>query len=320
MSQKIRIGNDIGIQWSLLDAQEQPYVVEGRDVAIELNVGNHRVKITDFSLSGNVISFTYYGKDQRLTGSYALKYIENGGQVDMVTFDTKDAFTLVEHSWLALDEGETPETIQIEVVTVSSELDSKAGPRGYSAYEIAVQNGFIGTEEEWLASLVGPPGPPGVGTTYLDAYFNVVEDGEQVMLTYDHGEVTEARLDEIIGEGGMPCLNVYINEAEEGEEPSWAPLVKAVYDGVAESSYYAFRAGNSFINDISIIFVDDEGWHGYGTITYYQLLALFSNAIEPIEEVIPEEASSSNKLADKAYVDARVSIATDEEIHALFNA
>lgn len=27
--------------------------------------------------------------------------------------------------------------------------------RGYSAYEVAVQNGFEGTEEEWLASLVG---------------------------------------------------------------------------------------------------------------------------------------------------------------------
>lgn len=25
--------------------------------------------------------------------------------------------------------------------------------RGYSAYEIAVQHGFVGTEEEWLASL-----------------------------------------------------------------------------------------------------------------------------------------------------------------------
>lgn len=30
--------------------------------------------------------------------------------------------------------------------------------RGYSAYEIAVQNGFEGTEEEWLASLKGEPG------------------------------------------------------------------------------------------------------------------------------------------------------------------
>lgn len=30
--------------------------------------------------------------------------------------------------------------------------------RGYSAYEIAVQHGYEGTEEEWLASLKGEPG------------------------------------------------------------------------------------------------------------------------------------------------------------------
>lgn len=32
---------------------------------------------------------------------------------------------------------------------------------GYSAYEIAVQNGFIGTEAEWLASLKGETGATG---------------------------------------------------------------------------------------------------------------------------------------------------------------
>ena len=36
-----------------------------------------------------------------------------------------------------------------------------AGARGYSAYEIAVQNGFSGTEEEWLESIVGAQGPIG---------------------------------------------------------------------------------------------------------------------------------------------------------------
>lgn len=29
---------------------------------------------------------------------------------------------------------------------------------GKSAYEVAVQNGFVGTEAEWLASLKGDPG------------------------------------------------------------------------------------------------------------------------------------------------------------------
>lgn len=32
------------------------------------------------------------------------------------------------------------------------------GPDGPSAYEVAVSQGFAGTEAEWLASLVGPAG------------------------------------------------------------------------------------------------------------------------------------------------------------------
>ncbi|MCM1218202.1 MAG: hypothetical protein NC548_27265 [Lachnospiraceae bacterium] len=36
-----------------------------------------------------------------------------------------------------------------------------AGADGKSAYEIAVENGFKGTEEEWLKSLIGPEGPQG---------------------------------------------------------------------------------------------------------------------------------------------------------------
>ena len=37
------------------------------------------------------------------------------------------------------------------------------GPRGYSAYELAVANGFIGTVDQWLLSLKGPKGDPGTG-------------------------------------------------------------------------------------------------------------------------------------------------------------
>jgi hypothetical protein len=36
------------------------------------------------------------------------------------------------------------------------------GDPGDSAYEIALENGFEGTEEEWLASLQGEDGVPGV--------------------------------------------------------------------------------------------------------------------------------------------------------------
>ena len=42
--------------------------------------------------------------------------------------------------------------------------DLTVGPQGEagdSAYEVAVQNGFVGTEQDWLASLIGPEGPQG---------------------------------------------------------------------------------------------------------------------------------------------------------------
>ena len=35
------------------------------------------------------------------------------------------------------------------------------GPQGESAYEVAVSNGFTGTQTEWLASLIGPSGEDG---------------------------------------------------------------------------------------------------------------------------------------------------------------
>ncbi|MFE6474592.1 hypothetical protein [Streptomyces rochei] len=50
-----------------------------------------------------------------------------------------------------------------------------AGAEGDSAYEVAVTNGFTGTEAEWLASLVGPQGvqgiqgPPGADGSEADA-------------------------------------------------------------------------------------------------------------------------------------------------------
>lgn len=39
--------------------------------------------------------------------------------------------------------------------------------QGYSAYEVAVLEGFEGTKEEWLASLVGPQGDRGNSGVYL---------------------------------------------------------------------------------------------------------------------------------------------------------
>ncbi|MGN1298078.1 MAG: hypothetical protein ACI4VH_06680 [Clostridia bacterium] len=58
-----------------------------------------------------------------------------------------------------------------------SKNTSTTGTNGKSAYEIAVENGFTGTEEEWLASLKGQDGASGKdginGTNGIDG-----EDGK----------------------------------------------------------------------------------------------------------------------------------------------
>ena len=54
---------------------------------------------------------------------------------------------------LALAKKYTQETI--------SGIGAIKGEAGKSAYQIAIENGFIGTETEWLESLRGTKGDPG---------------------------------------------------------------------------------------------------------------------------------------------------------------
>jgi hypothetical protein len=59
--------------------------------------------------------------------------------------------------------------------------DGTDGTDGFSAYEVAVSNGFTGTESEWLDSLVGAEGPAGPGFVYLGEW--------EFTTTYNIGDV-----------------------------------------------------------------------------------------------------------------------------------
>lgn len=50
-----------------------------------------------------------------------------------------------------------PETIASSEEVKRINVKEGPGQRGLSAYEVAVNNGFSGTEQEWLASLASPP-------------------------------------------------------------------------------------------------------------------------------------------------------------------
>lgn len=52
-------------------------------------------------------------------------------------------------------------TFSVALIDVN-DLGSGGGAAGASAYEVAVANGFVGTQSAWLASLVGQAGPQGL--------------------------------------------------------------------------------------------------------------------------------------------------------------
>lgn len=69
-------------------------------------------------------------------------------------------------------EGKSAYQVWLEEGNIGTEQDffnaisGVAGENGLSAYEVAVENGFVGTEEEWLASLQGEPINPSDYTAY----------------------------------------------------------------------------------------------------------------------------------------------------------
>lgn len=54
-----------------------------------------------------------------------------------------------------------------QVVIEQSNLEGRKGDRGLSAYELAVENGFQGSESDWLASLKGQDGLGAVPISYI---------------------------------------------------------------------------------------------------------------------------------------------------------
>ena len=97
----------------------------------------------------------------------------------------------------------------------------KQGEPGESAYEVAVDNGFVGTEQQWLDSLVGPEGPegpqgpPGVAPNYYKHFMKLVGS---------YG-------------GGVDNFTVFVDilltdSASYGDNSTWSTHTKLVNDAV----------------------------------------------------------------------------------------
>lgn len=65
------------------------------------------------------------------------------------------------------------------------------GPPGKSAYEIAVENGFEGTEQEWLESLKGQDGKDGTDGKDGVSVVGATSDGINIIFELSDGSTIE---------------------------------------------------------------------------------------------------------------------------------
>ena len=112
--------------------------------------------------------------------------------------------------------------ISADEVSVSEDGSAAASvgedlPRGKSAYEIAKENGFDGTEAEWLASLKGKPGENGLpGTNGKDGETPYVgENGNWYIGADDTGKPSRGAKGEPGRDGVTPTFS--IESVETGE-------------------------------------------------------------------------------------------------------
>ena len=93
-----RLGNTITVKWTIMTATGTAYNLNVSNLELFAVVPNHAIKVDDFSVEGNVITWTFMGTDQKFTGPYTLTLIENRGQSTMMTVDYCNAFGLVRWS------------------------------------------------------------------------------------------------------------------------------------------------------------------------------------------------------------------------------
>lgn len=126
------------------------------------------------------------------------KTIDWADVMNKPTFDTTGKVTITSLPWSAITEK--PDLVtqdELEHLKLAPGEPGKPGKDGKSAYEIAVDHGFVGSEEDWLKSLHGKDGTggsPSAGTSgdsslSIEAISQLIEDNLQVKIDVGTGNL-----------------------------------------------------------------------------------------------------------------------------------
>lgn len=174
------------------------------------------------------------------------------------------------------------------------------GETGKSAYEIAVENGYVGTEAEWIESLNGKDGQDST-VTVTDLYESAKENG----LTTDDFETWYNKLLSNLkgekGESGENAVSAATSKA--------ITSVAAVYTGFERTTYYYSNQFSSvakkqettmaYYTGGSVFFKNDEANKVAYFITNYHVVytTVYNNAHYEATDTDTTLSGGSDKLA-----------------------
>lgn len=116
----IRIGNDIIVSWSIF-AEGAPYSLEGKEVTLYLCSQFGKRRAEGYAITGNQITWTFFGKEQKHSGKYSLELVVNEDAEGMVTTDACDFVNLVSCSCKV--GGADEQGVQTESIELTSSFE-----------------------------------------------------------------------------------------------------------------------------------------------------------------------------------------------------
>ena len=146
---------------SMVDTGANALAVEARkddfsSPALVITLADGTSVTANLTPDDGVISYTIPQSYYNLSGAISFKFTDGSYESESVTIQG-----VVIESGYSLAVNYISDTSFILVATQPASSGSGQGEPGESAYQIALNNGFEGTEAEWLESLKGEPGEPG---------------------------------------------------------------------------------------------------------------------------------------------------------------
>jgi len=206
------------------------------------------------------------------------------------------------------------------------------GPAGKSAYQIAVDNGFVGTQAQWLASLNGQPGNPGApGADGTDGTDGVNGEGVpsggttgQVLAKKSNADFDTQWVTPSSGggsgggyeppQGGIPLTDL-AQDVQDSLE-----LADTALQEETDPVYTTDKPNIAFKTDLpeSLTELANDGQDPFVTESELDAaidgeaqarqadIETVNDDISAINDLIPNQASDQNQLADKDFVNSSV--------------